>query len=248
MTQRRRLYLIAALALVAGMTALLLMPTEDVPAAVSAPPPPASASQAAMTTQQSPPHVTTDGARSPITVAPQTAVTEPPRHTPPVVVTPPNPPAAIEPPASAAVAARGHLDAEDAFVTDRMVDVRAFAALVKGDDFDRVMDELSAQSSQSPLAKDLTALISAEAARASASVDGVAMRAMACGLKLCVASMTATSADAMTAWTKAVVTNPQPKVYTMGRHDRLMPDGSIEYRLVLSIDPAIRASGVRPPG
>lgn len=80
---------------------------------------------------------------------------------------------AIKQRATALSTPRTQLPAEKGLVTEQGVNISAVGTLMKGEEFDELLDRVSAQSLQEPLAIDLTALYSAAAAEASRSAADV---------------------------------------------------------------------------
>ncbi|MGB4859561.1 MAG: hypothetical protein WBP11_09560 [Dokdonella sp.] len=143
---------------------------------------------------------------------------------------------------------RTQLPAEAGLVTENGVDMKAIGRLMKSDDFNNAIERLSEQSLQEPLAMDLTALTSAVAAEVSRSVPDVSMQRMACGLQVCVALLSATSEESFRQWAASFQSNPSAQVRTMGIHPMTLADGSIEFWLFFSTDPAVNRAFSRPGG
>lgn len=152
--------------------------------------------------------------------------------------------------------ARDHLEAEAQLLAPPRtlpdgtplngIDVKSSAAIMKGEGFDRYMDALGEQASKEPLATDLTELYSTSANGAAESAEGVVVRRVICGLKLCLASVIAPSPDAFAPWLRSFLANPSAHPYALGRYNYKLPDGTIEFRMTLSTDPSINSAYGHP--
>lgn len=152
--------------------------------------------------------------------------------------------------------ARDHLEAEAQLLAPPRtrpdgtplngIDVKSSAAIMKDEEFDRYMDALAEQASKEPLAMDLTELYSTSANDAAQSAEGVAVGRVVCGMKLCLASVTAPSRDAFAPWLASFLSAPSAHPYSLGRYDNKLPDGTIEIRMTFSTDPSINSAYGRP--
>ncbi len=118
----------------------------------------------------------------------------------------------------------------------RAIDSRTLVPVLKGEGFDSYLDALAQQASQEPLAVDLTELYSISASDAAKSVEGVNVHRVVCGMKICLASVTAPSRDAFAPWFEAFLKNPSAQPHGLGRYDNELPDGTFEFRLFFSTD------------
>lgn len=117
------------------------------------------------------------------------------------------------------------------------VDVRASTALMMGNKFDDFMERLSQESSGAPLARDITDLYARAAGEANLGVDNAVSIKIACGMVVCGVSATAPTKDAFETWFKAFVENQTARPHAAGRYDRVLENGSVEYRILFSSDP-----------
>lgn len=143
-------------------------------------------------------------------------------------------------------AVRTHLPAEADFLVSvnglQGVNLRATGLLLKSEDFNDFLDQLSAEAAGSPLARDLTDLYARSAAVANSHVgDALALR-LACGMNVCGLAATGVSKAQFEEWFVSFMANPDARHYGVGRHDKILEDGTVEYRLVFSNDPARNAS------
>ncbi len=132
------------------------------------------------------------------------------------------------------------LPAEAGLVTAGGISMKAIQTLMKDDDFDSRVERLSEQSLQEPLAIDLTALHASAAADASQNVTGVEVKRMACGMQVCMATLSAPSLDAFQKWIAWFMSNPSVHVRSVSTGTSTLGDGSTEYRFFFSTDSSVK--------
>ncbi len=120
----------------------------------------------------------------------------------------------------------------------RGLDINSSSAVLTNKRFERYMDALAAQASREPLAADLTKLYSGSATDGARSVEGVSVRRVVCGLKVCLASGTAKSNEMLKPWQTSFESNSSAPTYDSMAVQLRQPDGSVEFRMVFSTDPA----------
>ena len=138
------------------------------------------------------------------------------------------------------------LPAEAGLVTAGGIAMKGIRALMNDDDFDSRIARLSEQSLQEPLAIDLTALNASAAADASQNVTGVEVNRMACGLQICIATLSAPSLEAFQKWMAWFMSNPSVQVRAVSTGTSTLGDGSIEYRLLITTDSSINRAFAQP--
>lgn len=126
----------------------------------------------------------------------------------------------------------------------RLVDLNRSSAVLTSTRFERYMDALATQASREPLAADLTELYRGSAVDRAKSVDGVFIRRVVCGLKLCLVLGTAPSDDTLKQWHAKFVGNVSAPTLESSMRNLHQPDGSVEFRIVFTTDPA--SFGVDP--
>src|SRR5690606_462383 len=126
---------------------------------------------------------------------------------------------------------RTHLTAESGLLADAAglqgVNLRTSASLLKGNRFAEFIDALALEGANSPLAVDLTDLYARSAAEANVTVDNALDLQLACGMSVCALSASAPSKDVFDTWFKAFLENPTARHFGIGRHDRILEDGSV---------------------
>lgn len=120
----------------------------------------------------------------------------------------------------------------------RLVDFNASAAVLTSTRFEHYMDALATQASLETLAADLTELYRGSATDTARSVEGVSVRRVVCGLKLCLVLGTAPSADTLRQWHTNFVGNVSAPTLESSMRKLHQPDGSVEFRIVFTTDPA----------
>ena len=134
-----------------------------------------------------------------------------------------------------------HLKSETALLAESPrgggMNVRTVTSLIKGDGFAVFMDQLAVAASAAPLALDLTELYAQSANEANTTVDHALALRIVCGMSVCGLSATAPSKAVFDAWVMAFLESPSARPYGVARHDKVLDDGTVEYRIVFSNDP-----------
>ncbi|MEO8010725.1 MAG: hypothetical protein ABI650_03670 [Dokdonella sp.] len=142
-----------------------------------------------------------------------------------------------------------HLQSEMTMLADvegrQGMNVRSTGLLMRSNQFSEFMDQLGREAKGSPLALDLADLYTRSANEANATVDNALALRVVCGMSICVLSATAPSKEVFDAWFAAFLDSPSARHYSAGRHDKLLDDGTVEYRVVFSNDPD-RRSAINP--
>ena len=123
----------------------------------------------------------------------------------------------------------------------RGISIDASSAVLMNRRFEGYMDALATQASREPLAADLTKLYRGSATDGARSLDGVSVRRVVCGLKVCLASGTALSNDALKPWQDSFNSNTSAPTYDSMAVQITLRDGSVEFRMVFGTDPTSRA-------
>lgn len=234
-----RAVLIVVLASVAGLAALvMLLPgrTDDGRIAEGHTDD-SSDSAPALSSPAAPFDATTD----PVTVA---HVSTPAATAPPTASNPIAPhPAASQPTPVAPPVEPEQLGVEYAYLYPEGLNVGSTGKLLKGDDFDRALDQLVEQGARSAQVADIAELYRSSAQAASDEVaPDVRIRRLVCGMKICFLAASAASTESFDVWLDAFRENPVARVYAGGRHDKTFDNGVIEYRMVFSTDPEQRSA------
>lgn len=137
------------------------------------------------------------------------------------------------------------LAAEEQLLKENSISLAPVAALMKSDKFDAFIDRISQEAVQEPLAQDVTELYKSSAEDARSNAEDVVVRNIACGMKMCAVSLTASASETFEPWLSRFMSNTSAPTYSLGRHDKGMPNGLIERRIIFSTDPGTR--GVYAP-
>lgn len=128
------------------------------------------------------------------------------------------------------------------FEGNQGVDVKTSASLMIGDNFHDFMERLSLESSGVPLARDITDLYTRAAAEANSNVDNEVNINVVCGMVVCGISATAPTKDVFEAWFKLFAESQTARPHAAGRYDKILDNGSVEYRIIFSNDPQRKMS------
>ncbi|MGB4859560.1 MAG: hypothetical protein WBP11_09555 [Dokdonella sp.] len=100
------------------------------------------------------------------------------------------------------------------------------------------MEALAAQASGEPLAADLTELYSNTANEAAKSADGVVVRRIVCGLRVCLGSAISASSEELQKWNQSFISQQTVRGNSAVGVNLKQPDGTSEFRVVFATDPA----------
>lgn len=117
------------------------------------------------------------------------------------------------------------------------MNVRVVTSLLKGDQFNQFMDQLTKEGGGSQLAQELTELYSRSAQEASTASGKTLDVKISCGTATCALVAGASTKEEFDEWFKFFAANPDAPPHAAGRYDKVLENGLTEYRVIFSSDP-----------
>ncbi len=134
---------------------------------------------------------------------------------------------------------KGVLPAEAILVDGDTLNITSATSLLDSQRFSESLELLRAQAASDGLARDVFQLYSGAAVRIADGIEGVAIKDMACGRKLCMGSMSGANQDQAISWADSIGDDPRTPILVFLNAKFERENGTIERRFIFSSDPEV---------